>query len=47
MTEVEFLVMIRDKIDILSTKVAVREPLLEISAMITARIAELQKGGQP
>ena len=40
---IEFLLLCRDKVDIAMTKVAVRDPLIEISAMLTAKIEELQK----
>jgi hypothetical protein len=40
---IAFLILCRDKVDIAMTKVAVRDPLIEISAMLTAKIEELQK----
>jgi len=40
--EIEFLILLRDKIDILVSDVAVNGPLIEISAMLTARIEKLR-----
>ena len=42
MDEKEFLRLIRDKIDLLIPKIAVNEPLIEISVMISERLRELQ-----
>jgi hypothetical protein len=40
---IDFLVLCRDKVDIAMTKVAVRDPLVEISAMLGAKIDELRQ----
>jgi hypothetical protein len=40
---IEFLILCRDKLDLEITKVAVKDELIEISAMLTAKIAELQQ----
>ena len=40
---IEFLILVRDKVDIESTKISVNTPLLEISAMLSAKIEELEK----
>lgn len=42
MTEREFLILIRDKVDLLIPKISINEPLIEISAMIADRLTELQ-----
>jgi hypothetical protein len=39
----EFLVLIRDKVDRLIPKISVNAPLIEISAMITDRLKELEQ----
>jgi hypothetical protein len=41
MTEREFLLLIRDKVDLLAGQIAINEPLIEISRMITDRLMEL------
>jgi len=43
MEERDFLVLIRDKIDIVISKVAVKEPLFEVSAMISGRLKEIEE----
>jgi hypothetical protein len=43
MEEREFLVLIRDKIDLLIPKISIKDPLIEISRMISDRLKELQK----
>jgi len=40
--EIQFLIAQRDKIDLLIGKVSLNEPLVEISANLSARIAELE-----
>jgi hypothetical protein len=40
---IEFLMLCRDKVDIAMGKIAVREPLIEVSAMLTTKIEELEK----
>jgi hypothetical protein len=42
MTETEFLILIRDEIDIASHKISIAEPLYSISAMIGARLETLE-----
>jgi len=44
MSEIEFLVLLRDKVDLLISKISLNEPLLEMSAMLTSRIKELSEG---
>jgi hypothetical protein len=43
MEERDFLVRIRDKIDIVISKVAVKEPLIEVSSMISGRLKDIEK----
>jgi hypothetical protein len=43
---IEFLILCRDKVDIAATKVSVNAPLLEISAMLTAKLQELEQAGK-
>lgn len=40
--EIEFLVLLRDKVDLTINDVAIKEPLMEISAMLTDRIQQLE-----
>jgi hypothetical protein len=42
MDEKAFLLLIRDKIDLLIPKIAINEPLIEISAMISDRLKNLE-----
>ena len=42
MDEKEFLLLIRDKIDLLISRISVNEPLIEVSAMISERLRDLQ-----
>jgi hypothetical protein len=44
MDEREFLLLLRDKIDLLIPRIAVNEPLIEISAMISGRLKDLLTG---
>ena len=48
-SEIKFLTMLRNKINLVIRKVSIKEPLLEVSAMLSARIdqlrAELTAGG--
>jgi hypothetical protein len=43
---IEFLILCRDKVDIATGKVAVKDPLIEISAMLDAKIGELEEQTQ-
>lgn len=43
MTESEFLLLIRDKIDILIPKISLNTDLYAISRMITARLGQLMQ----
>jgi hypothetical protein len=43
MNETEFLVLIRGKVDLLIPKISVNTALIEISAMITERLKELEQ----
>ena len=47
MSEQEFLILIRDKIDLEIPKISINEPLVEISAMISDRLKELQNESTP
>ena len=40
--EIEFLTLLDDKVGLVIAQVAVREPLIEVSAMIQGRIARLR-----
>ena len=40
--ELTFLRLIRDKVDLLIPKISINEPLIEISAMLSGRIEELE-----
>ncbi len=42
MDEKEFLLLLRDKVDLLIPKISINQPLIEISAMITERLNDLQ-----
>ncbi len=39
--EVEFLILIRDKVDLLIPQISLNDPLIEISGMLTAQIRKL------
>lgn len=41
--EVEFLILIRDKVDLLIGHISINAPLFEISVMLTDRIEQLIK----
>jgi hypothetical protein len=41
--QIEFLILIRDKVDLEISRVSVKEPLVEISVMLSSRIKELSK----
>lgn len=43
MDEKEFLLLIRDKVDLLIPKISLNTPLIEISAMIAERLKELER----
>jgi hypothetical protein len=47
MTDREFLVLFRDKIDLLIPRVSINAPLVEVSAMITGRLEELETENPP
>ena len=40
--ELTFLRLLRDKVDLLIPKISINEPLIEISAMISGRIEEIE-----
>ena len=40
--ELTFLRLLRDKVDLLIPKISINEPLIEISAMLSGRIEELE-----
>jgi hypothetical protein len=42
MNELTFLRLIRDKVDLLISKISINEPLIEISAMLSGRIEDLE-----
>jgi hypothetical protein len=41
--EIQFLILLRDKVDLLIPKIAVNDPLIEMSAMLTSRIEKLSE----
>ena len=41
--EIEFLILLRDKVDLTISKVSIKEPLIEISVMIDSRLEQLKK----
>ncbi len=41
--EIEFLTLLRDKVDITIPHISINEPLIEISAMLAARLEQLRK----
>jgi hypothetical protein len=41
--EIEFLTLLRNKVDLLIPKISIRDPLLEISAMLSSRISILEE----
>ena len=44
--ELTFLRLLRDKVDLLIPKMSINEPLIEISAMLSGRIEDLEAAAQ-
>lgn len=42
---IDFLVLCRDKVDLEIPKISINQPLVEISAMLTSKIQELEAVG--